>query len=235
MSGPSLKALLSPRSGNLPALAAFLEATGASTYVTDQSGKVLLGEMSAEFSTASIQLPVLFESVTLGFVNGPPAPVNALTLMLTRLAARESEGRALASEVLHLYREVHLIEQLSEQLSALLNFSAVSQSALEQAQRMIPATQGCILVMESTGGPLRNAASFGDGSPLAPDSLFAASILERGIAEIINNCASDPRALDAERSGQHAPRRILFRGQSQAAQHYRLADGGGDCQRVAVR
>jgi hypothetical protein len=81
--------------------------------------------------------------------------------LLTHLAARESEGRALASEVLHLYREVHLIEQLSEQLAALLNLSAVGQSALAQAQRLIPATHGGILVMEKEDGPLRSAAAFG--------------------------------------------------------------------------
>jgi serine phosphatase RsbU (regulator of sigma subunit) len=34
--------------------------------------------------------------------------------------------------------------------------------------------------------------------PLLPDSRLAASILERGIAEIVNDCASDPRAQDAE-------------------------------------
>jgi GAF domain-containing protein len=208
MSGVTLKALLSPRSGNLPVLTAVIEAMGGNTCVTDSLGKTLLGEISSELSVDSAQVPVLYEDATLGFVHGPSAPANALGLLLTRLAARETEGRALASEVLHLYREVHLIEQLSEQLSALLNFSAVSQSALEQAQRMIPATEGCILVIEKTGGRLCNAASFGDSAynatgdagPLEPDSRFAASILERGIAEIINNCASDPRALDAERN-----------------------------------
>ena len=212
MAGLTLRSLVSPKSGNLPALTALLEAMGGNACVTDPSGKLLLGEISAELSTTSARIPVLSEDVPLGFVSGAPAAANALALLLTRLAARESEGRALASEVLHLYREVHLIEQLSEQLSALLNFSAVSKSALEQAQRMIPATQGCILVMERAGGPLYNAASFGRsssdsadgfidaGGPLSPDSQFAASILERGIAEIINNCESDPRALDAERN-----------------------------------
>ncbi|MGA9960327.1 MAG: GAF domain-containing SpoIIE family protein phosphatase, partial [Acidobacteriaceae bacterium] len=34
--------------------------------------------------------------------------------------------------------------------------------------------------------------------PLGPASRFAASILERGIGEIVNNCASDSRALESE-------------------------------------
>jgi len=207
----TLRSLVSKRSGNLPALSAIIEATDGKISVTDPSGKVLFGDLSTELAPNSSSMPVLFDEEILGFVSGPAATAKALALLLTQLAARESESRSLASEVLHLYREVHLIEQLSEQLSALLNFSAVSRSALEQAQRMIPANLGCILVTETTGGRLCNAASF-DGRfndaangaadvecPISPDSQFVTSILQRGTAEIINNCSSDPRATDSER------------------------------------
>jgi hypothetical protein len=187
---------------------ALLDAANADICIFDAGGKTLLGMAASEPSTDYTRVPVQFEDATLGFVTGPPASAKAVALLLTHLAARESEGRALASEILHLYREVHLIEQLSEQLAALLDLSAVSQSALGQAQRLIAATHGGILVMEETDGSLRNAASFGPSSsdfvdgvgPLLPGSRFAASILERGIAEIVNNCASDPRAGDSERT-----------------------------------
>lgn len=208
MPGLSLRTLLGPRSGGLPALTALLEATDGDICIADPLGKALLGEISAEMAAGQSRVPVWFEDATLGFVTGPSSLATAVASLLTHLAARESEGRALASEILHLYREVHLIEQLSEQLAALLNLSAVGRSALAQAQRLIPATHGGILVMEKTDGPLRSAASFGtlssdfavDSGPLQPGSRFAASILERGIAEIVNNCASDPRALDSERT-----------------------------------
>jgi hypothetical protein len=212
MPSVNLRALLSPRSNSFSALRALREALGSDLCVVDLSGKVLLGETGPEAKSDQSRIPIQCDDATLGFVAGPSAPATALALLLTHLAARESEGRALASEVLHLYREVHLIEQLSEQLAALLNLSAVGQSALAQAQRLIPATHGGILVMEKEDGPLRSAAAFnascGDAAadpsaelgPLLPDSRFAASILERGIAEIVNECASDPRALDAERN-----------------------------------
>ena len=54
-------------------------------------------------------------------VLGGPATATAVAALLTHLAGRESGNRALAAEVLHLYREVHLIEELSEQLAALLD------------------------------------------------------------------------------------------------------------------
>jgi len=126
----TLRSLISKRSGNLPVLAGFIEAAGEKMGVTDPSGKLIWGDPPAELALNSSSVPVLFDEEILGFVSGPPASAKALALLLTRLAARESESRSLASEVLHLYREVHLIEQLSEQLSALLNFSAVSRSAL---------------------------------------------------------------------------------------------------------
>jgi GAF domain-containing protein len=208
MAGPTLKALLNPRSGNLPALTALLDAMGANTCIVDPSGKILLGQSSLESSSSSSRVPVVFEDATLGFVTGPSAPANALAQLLSHFASRESEGRALAAEVLHLYRVVHLIEQLSEQLAALLNLTAVGDSALAQAQRLIPATHGSILVMETPGSPLRTAACFtdsngasnSDSSPLSPESRFAASVLEKGVAEIVNNCAADPRAANAERN-----------------------------------
>src|SRR5882757_282005 len=154
MPGPTLRAILSPRSGGLPALTAMLDAANADVCILDPAGKALLGAVSTETSPDDDRVPVQFEDTTLGFVTGPSASATAVALLLTHLAARESEGRALASEILHLYREVHLIEQLSEQLAALLDLSAVSQSALGQAQRLISATHGGILVMEEADGKL---------------------------------------------------------------------------------
>jgi hypothetical protein len=118
-------------------------------------------------------------------------------LLLTRLAAREAEGRALAAEVLHLYREVHLIEQLSEQLAALPNLAAMCRSALEQAQRLITATHGGILVTEKENSPLRHAASF--DAQLSGAGEVWNSVNVDGW-EIINACAVDPRAAGDERS-----------------------------------
>ncbi len=79
---------------------------------------------------------------------------------------------------------------------------------MAQARRLIPATHGSILVLEKPDGHLRSVASFGNSfvdAPsisgcLAPDSRFGAAILERGIGEIINHCASDHRASGLERT-----------------------------------
>ncbi len=206
MPGLTLKSLLSRKSGSLPAVTALLNTVSPGVGIFDPLGKLLLGEVAAEQHPAPARVAVNYEDTDLGYVVGPTEQAQAIALLLAHFAARESEGRALAAEVLHFYREVHLIEQLSEQLAALLNADAVSQSALEQAQRLIPATNGCVLITDKEDGVLRSAASFGEvpcdstgiGGPLAPNSNFAASVLERGTGEIVNDCAADPRVLQAE-------------------------------------
>jgi GAF domain-containing protein len=225
MAALTLKSILAPRSANYPTVVALRDALGSNTCVLDASGKILLGAPTP----ADPQFPVLLDGVTLGHVSGPAIPANALALLLAQLAAREQEGRSLAAEVLHLYREVNLIEQLSEQLAALLNSPAVGRAALDQAQRLIPATHGVVLITNKETGLLDVAASFTphptqtrdprpetqslSPSVLIPDpvlgpprtgpgpwgggslfpALFTQSILDRGIAEIVNSPASDPR------------------------------------------
>ena len=202
----TLKSLISPRSDCLPALTALIHSVGGGISIIDPAGKALLGETPPEISAGQSRVPVQFEDATLGFVVGPSEPAAAIALLLQHFASRQCEARSLAAEVLHLYREVHLIEQLSEQLAALLNSEAVGQSALAQAQRLIPATHGSVLLISKEGGMLERAAFFGDScgdsanysGPLGPASRFAASTLERGIGEIVNNCAADSRALESE-------------------------------------
>lgn len=197
----TLKSLLRPASTDAPIIAALLKAIRAGVCIVDAQGNTLMGDGS-EIASVHARVSIDFEGATLGYVVGPPEITQATALLLAHFAARESEGRALAAEVLHLYREVHLIEQLSEQLVALLDSTAVAQSALAQAQRLISATHGSVLIFERGGAHLEAAASFGgpagNPDPLGPQSRFAASILERGIGEIVIGCADDPRALDSD-------------------------------------
>jgi hypothetical protein len=159
MASVSLKTLLHPRNGAAATVMSLLDALGGSVGIQDASGATLLGAADGNHE----RLPVQFAGVPLGWVTGSPEAAGAVAALLSHLAARESEKRALASEVLHLYREVHLIEQLSEQLTALFDFATVGHSALEQARRLIAASDGCILVRDTEGGPLCEAASFGHG------------------------------------------------------------------------
>ncbi|MGB6191847.1 MAG: GAF domain-containing SpoIIE family protein phosphatase [Terracidiphilus sp.] len=192
----TLRALLNPRSASMAAVKDLCCANGDNLSILDASGKILLGDAPAASSAlAAVEL----NGASLGSVAGPPKAAAALAHVLAHLASRESEQRALASETLHLYREIHLIEQLSEQLAALLDLTAVSESALAQAQRLIPATEGAVLLVDKAAGSLRISAAFalapdaGDSAAIIAGSPFADSIIEKGVAEVINDCSCDPR------------------------------------------
>ena len=80
MATPTLKALLSQKTGTLPILQSLVDALGAEISIEGPSSTYLLGERSAGAS----RVPVRIEDVTLGFVNGPPAPAAAIAIMARR-------------------------------------------------------------------------------------------------------------------------------------------------------
>jgi GAF domain-containing protein len=207
MPGVSLRALIGQKSVSVQMLRTLFGSLGAEVCIVDPSGKVMLGELPGDASACLPRYPIVAGESEIGSVIGADERSAAFAKLLSHLADRESEQRALASETLTLYREIHLIEQLSEELAALLNISAISESALAQAKRLIPASHGAVLIREGAASALQVTAAFSgavDGSNqamvfLRSDSPFVASVLERGTAEIVNDCASDPRTLDSEK------------------------------------
>jgi serine phosphatase RsbU (regulator of sigma subunit) len=180
MANLTLKSLLSAKTGAAPIVTDLLASLGNGIAIEDAAGQVLTGTAEPQ----AMRLPIAGDGAGLGWVisNNEPA-AKAIASLLGYLGAKEGERRALAGEVLHLYREVNLIERLSEQLAALLDLAAVGQSALGQAHQLIAATQGAVFVVEDGAG-LQPVASLGERS--AGLLAQAGKTLERGVAEIIN-------------------------------------------------
>lgn len=179
----TLKSLLRAKADGGVPMQALLAGFEGPLTVEDLSGNVLFGNPQPD----AFRVPVLHAGAEFGWVAGPQSAAGALGLLLGHLAAKETERRSLAGEVLQLYREVHLIDKLSEDLTALLDVSAACRSALAQAHRLIPASSGGILVRQTEDGPFTYAAQFGESDELLdPDSELIGGILERGVAEIVN-------------------------------------------------
>jgi phosphoserine phosphatase RsbU/P len=183
MASLSLKTLLGPRSDAAASVAAVMSALDSPLAIEDAAGKLLMGVAEA----GPCRFPVIHNGGALGHVTGPAASAEALGGLLQHLVAKEAERRALAGEVLHLYREIHLIDELSEDLTALLDVSAVSRSALAQARRLIAGTSGGIMIRDKAIDSLHYAAQFGEDAGLPePGSAYVDAVLERGVTEIIN-------------------------------------------------
>jgi serine phosphatase RsbU (regulator of sigma subunit) len=193
MSRISLQSFLGRKKEASAAIASLLKAIGAPASIENAEGRLLLGDL---IENPEAKYPIELEGETLGWVSGSQQ-VEAVAALLTHLAGAEVEKKTLGNEVLHLYREVNLIYNFSEELAALLDLDAVAAIALEQARQLIAATDGTIMRLDETTQTLDALASF--GQPLrSPDKIklgegLVGGIASRGNAEIINDVRSDPR------------------------------------------
>jgi serine phosphatase RsbU (regulator of sigma subunit) len=193
MSRVGLKQLFA-RSAEARALVDAVTASlGGPLAVEDGEGRHLHGTpVNGEVT----RFPVRLEQTTLGAVAGPSHGA-ALAAMLGHLAAREVERKALGSEVLNLYREINLIYSFSEKLAALLDVERVAQLTLQEARRLIVATDGVIMLLDHDSGALTTVAGFGDEMPVLEGFRkgrgIVGAIAGTGVAEIVNDVDLDPR------------------------------------------
>ena len=193
MARVSLGSIL-PRQKSTQALVSAVHAAiGSPVAVTDADGRVLYG---ASNGPAAGRFPVTHENRGLGWVEGSES-ARAIADLLEHLVARESERKALGSEVLHLYREINLIYSFSEKLAALLDVDRVANLTLQEARHLIVATDGVVMLMDEQSGGLSPVASFGDvfgvmGEFRRGEGIVGA-VAASGIGEVIDDVDADTR------------------------------------------
>lgn len=191
----SLKQIVGAQNGLQPVVAALERALGGAVAVEDAAGGALLGTAGGGERHA-----VVHDGKDLGWVSGPRG-AEAVAGLLQFLAAKESERKALGSEVLHLYREVNLIYSFSEKLAALLDLELVAKLTLQEARHLIVATDGAILLLDEETGALTSTAAFGDELPglsgFKRGTGIAGTVAATGVGEIVNDVMGDPRRINA--------------------------------------
>ncbi len=191
----SLKQIVGEQNGLRPVVAALERALGSPVAVEDLAGGPLLGT-----ANGGERFAVKHDGKDLGWVSGPQG-AEAMADLLRFLADKESERKALGSEVLHLYREVNLIYSFSEKLAALLDLERVAQLTLQEARHLIVATDGAILLLDDQTGALTAAAAFGDELPglsgFTRGTGIAGTVAATGVGEIVNDVMGDPRRINA--------------------------------------
>jgi len=195
MARNSLKQIVGAQNGLRPVITALERAFGGAVAVEDTAGASLLGT-----ANGGQRFAVVHDGKDLGWVSGPQG-AEAVADLLRFLADKESERKALGSEVLHLYREVNLIYSFSEKLAALLDLERVAQLTLQEARHLIVATDGAILLLDDETGALTSAAAFGDELPglsgFERGTGIAGTVAATGVGEIVNDVMGDPRRVNA--------------------------------------
>jgi len=144
----------------------------------------------------AVRAAVRHGDAPLGMVAGAPR-AELLADLLSHLAGREGERKSLGTEVLNLYREINLIYSFSEKLAALLDVERVAQLTLQEARRLIVATDGVMMLLDHESGELTAVAGFGDELPMLHGFRVGRGIVgavaATGVAEIVNDVEVDPR------------------------------------------
>ncbi|MFN7914409.1 MAG: GAF domain-containing SpoIIE family protein phosphatase [Vicinamibacterales bacterium] len=189
----SLRSVIGPRRPAVHLVDAVAAALGSTVAVEDLNGRVLHG---ANGTGGDARHPVESGGTPFGWVSGGAA-APAVASLLSHLLTRESEQRALGSEVLHLYREVNLIYSFSEKLAAQLDTTRVAELTLTEARHLIKATDGAILLLDEESGTLSLIAGFGEHLTqvhgLTRGVGIIGSIAQTGIGEIVEDVEADPR------------------------------------------
>lgn len=191
----SLKQILGAHGGLRPVMESLALAMGRPVTVEDASGGALFGS-----ACAGDRFPIAHDGKELGWVTGGHGAA-AVADLLRFLADKESERKALGSEVLHLYREVNLIYSFSEKLAALLDLKKVAALTLQEARHLIVATDGAILLLDEPSDALNAIAAFGDELPglsgFVRGKGIAGTVAATGVGEIVNDVMGDRRRINA--------------------------------------
>jgi serine phosphatase RsbU (regulator of sigma subunit) len=195
MTRGALTHLLRPSRDAHTLLAEIVSAIGEPISIEDVDGLLLHGQV---LSHPGGRYPITVDGTALGWASGSPSARNVAAL-LDHLLAKESERKALGTEVLHLYREVNLIYSFSEKLAALLDLEKVASLTLQEARHLIAASDGAIMLLEDGSIQLTTLAGFGEALPhltgFRVGEGIVGAIAASGIAEIVNDVEADARRI----------------------------------------
>lgn len=146
----SLKRLL--RKKDIQAvLGQLMEAIAHPFYIQDIDGRIWIG---AGTDAGLYRHAIELEGQILEWVVGH-ADSGAIATLLSMMAQRELDQRHLAQETLDRYKEISLLYDISEKITAQLDLQAVAALVLEQAQTLIQSDRGAVILhpseMESVG------------------------------------------------------------------------------------
>ncbi len=195
MTRGALTHLLRPSREAHTLIAEMVAAIGEPITIEDGDGRLLHGSI---LSQPGGRYPITLDGKSLGWVSGA-ATARTVAALLDHLLSKESERKALGTEVLHLYREVNLIYSFSEKLAALLELEKVASLTLQEARHLITASDGTIMLMDDGSKLLTTLAGFGEALPhltgFRVGEGIIGAIAASGNAEIVNDVDGDARRI----------------------------------------
>jgi sigma-B regulation protein RsbU (phosphoserine phosphatase) len=197
LSQSGLRRIVGRAPGAHALVTSLVEALGEPVAIEDAEGRLLHGEPD----TGGERAEITRGEMRIGYVRGGRG-TGLLASLISHLAAREVDTKALGAEVLHLYREINLIYSFSEKLAAELDLERVARLTLQEARQMIVATDGVVMLLDEPSGALNTVAGFGDEMPTLTGYMrgvgIVGAVAASGIGEVVNDTSADPRRVRAQ-------------------------------------
>jgi signal transduction histidine kinase len=172
------------------------EAANTPISICDSNSNPIMGSVDENINN---RYPIVFAEEIIGWITGGEV-VPLLASIISYAASREFEKRELVRETLTRYREINLLYNIAEKITASLSLKKVAQLALEQALTLIKATSASVMLIDENTTILKPIAECGEGyEPMTALRLgegIAGDVALKGQAEIVNNVSTDPRFIE---------------------------------------
>jgi transcriptional regulator with GAF, ATPase, and Fis domain len=191
----NLKRILSAKGGAASIVYDIMCAIDAPIAVWDAESELLFGAACAGPEELVNTHSILCDGKVVGWTSGG-VQAELVAALLTYLVAREAEKEELLDEILDLYRQVNLLFNLADKLAASLELNTVARTTLDEASRLIEATDGAVILSDEEQGPLP-VATLGQAISAQLDAGsqggIVGAVVAGATAEIINDVCSDTR------------------------------------------
>ncbi|MCA1991110.1 MAG: GAF domain-containing protein [Coleofasciculus sp. S288] len=188
----SLKKLLAKKEV-LSILSDLIRAIDTPISIWDAEGKLLLED---EKTQPVGKYPVELAGEVIGWVIGDEK-ASAVASLLSHLLKNEFEKKTLARETLDKYKEINLLYNISQRITACLDLKEVAKLVIDEARRLIAADNGSLMLLNKETGKFEIIAAFGQKhdikAPIEIGQGIAGHVVLTGRGEIINEVSSDPR------------------------------------------
>lgn len=199
---PEILALLDSAAGQIALPFAILDSDGNILLKNSPPGPAPSGGETSDGPSAArpgnLEFPIRVQGEILGLVRGDEKAA-VIADLVAALAATEADKKALAGETLHRYKELALLYDFTEKISARLDVHETGRLIIEEARRMIPGDNFSIMLRVAGTEDLEIVAALGREHPdklrLRPGEGLAGRIFESGKGEIVNDVGADGRFL----------------------------------------
>lgn len=139
--------------------------------------------------------PIKLNDIAIGWVKGDQ-PAHVFSELLSYLANKEFEKKSLASDMLDKYREINLLYDIADKIAACTEVKDVAQLIIDEARQLINATNASLMLLNNNN-TLEILSAYGEEyipkTILQSGEGIAGNVAVTGVAEIVNDVASDPR------------------------------------------